>query len=137
MAKVNAYRESNGIRKLESPYVYDEPNNPGLGDYLTAKGRRIASRNAKIYSADHEGGQIGVTCGCPYNEKWTVAQIVDHCFTTWKNSPTHNANMLAKVSRENRVDVGVMHVYEYFDGAGYVYAAIMSVSTAPLNIDAE
>ena len=129
MAKVNAYRVSCGIGKFESPYEYIDPEVPHFGDVLSAKGRQIASRNAMMSMSEHEGGQIGATCGYWFDEKPTAAETAECLYELWYNSPAHNANMLTTTgARHNSYDVAVMHVYEYFNGNSYTYAAVMTVS---------
>lgn len=130
MAKINAYRSSQGLRKWESPFVYYDVNNPGLGERLTAKGLRVAKKCCMEHSANHEGSQIGTGV---YFYPWQVTDIwldemAGELFNNWYNSPAHNKNMLDSHAEDGIVDVAVMHVTEYFDGEYWHYCAIMTVS---------
>ena len=130
MAKINAYRSSQGLRKWESPFVYYDVNNPGLGERLTAKGLRVAKKCCMEHSANHEGSQIGTGV---YFYPWQVTDIwldemAGELFNNWYNSPAHNKNMLDSHAEDGIVDVAVMHVMEYFDGEYWHYCAIMTVS---------
>lgn len=132
MAKVQAYRVNNGVRRLEDPYIYYDVNDPDLGDWLMAKGLRVAKKCCMEHSAKHEGYQIATGI---YGYPWRVKEgseaevIAQQLFDAWYNSAAHNKNMLndhTKTTQE--VDVGVMHVVEYFDGEDWHYCAVMSVS---------
>ena len=130
MAKINAYRSSQGLRKWESPFVYYDVNNPGLGERLTAKGLRVAKKCCMEHSANHEGSQIGTGV---YFYPWQVTDIwldemAGKLFNNWYNSPAHNKNMLDSHAEDGIVDVAVIHVTEYFDGEYWHYCAIMTVS---------
>lgn len=132
MAKVQAYRESQGIRRFESGYVYDDTTNPGMGDYLTSKGLRVAKKCCLEYSAKHEGGQIGTGV---YFYPWQVTDIwlesmAEDLYQNWYKSAPHNKNMLHTDAPEG-VDVAAMTVVEYFDGEYWHYCAIMTVSSVP------
>lgn len=133
MAKVNAYRTSQGLRKWESPFVYYDVNNPGLGERLTEKGLRVAKKCCLEHSANHEGGQIGTGV---YFYPWQVTDIwlesmAEDLYQNWYKSTPHNKNMLTDSSPYDGVDVAVMHVVEYFDGEYWHYCAIMTVSSIP------
>ena len=132
MAKVQAYRESQGIRRFESGYVYDDTTNPGMGDYLTSKGLRVAKKCCLEHSAKHEGGQIGTGV---YFYPWQVTDIwlepmAEDLYQNWYKSAPHNKNMLHTDAPEG-VDVAAMTVVEYFDGEYWHYCAIMTVSSVP------
>ena len=132
MAKVQAYRESQGIRRFESGYVYDDTTNPGMGDYLTSKGIRVAKKCCLEHSAKHEGGQIGTGV---YFYPWQVTDIwlepmAEDLYQNWYKSAPHNKNMLHTDAPEG-VDVAAMTVVEYFDGEYWHYCAIMTVSSVP------
>ena len=132
MAKVQAYRESQGIRRFESGYVYDDTTNPGMGDYLTSKGLRVAKKCCLEHSANHEGGQIGTGV---YFYPWQVTDIwlepmAEDLYQNWYKSAPHNKNMLHTDAPEG-VDVAAMTVVEYFDGEYWHYCAIMTVSSVP------
>jgi len=133
MAKINAYRSSQGLRKWESPFVYYDVNNPGLGERLTEKGVRVAKKCCMEHSAKHEGGQIGTGV---YFYPWQVTDIwlesmAEDLYQNWYQSAPHNKNMLTDSSPYDGVDVAVMHVVEYFDGDYWHYCAIMTVSSIP------
>ena len=133
MAKVNAYRTSQGLRKWESPFVYYDVNNPGLGERLMEKGLRVAKKCCLEHSANHEGGQIGTGV---YFYPWQVTDIwlesmAEDLYQNWYKSTPHNKNMLTDSSPYDGVDVAVMHVVEYFDGEYWHYCAIMTVSSIP------
>jgi hypothetical protein len=129
MAMVQNYRVQNGIRKLESPYVYYPVNYEGnYGDYLKNKAVRVAKKCCMEGTANHEGGQIGTgiygnTAQSP-REANACATIL---FNSWKNSPAHNANLLYDHSSLGDVDVGLMTVVEWYNGSGYQYCAIMTL----------
>ena len=130
MAKINAYRSSQGLRKWESPFVYYDVNNPGLGERLTAKGLRVAKKCCMEHSANHEGSQIGTGV---YFYPWQVTDIwldemAGKLFNNWYNSPAHNKNMLDSHAEDGIVDVAVIHETEYFVGEYWHYCAIMTVS---------
>ena len=132
MAKVQAYRESQGIRRFESGYIYDDTTNPGMGDYLTSKGLRVAKKCCLEHSAKHEGGQIGTGV---YFYPWQVTDIwlepmAEDLYQNWYKSAPHNKNMLHTDAPEG-VDVAAMTVVEYFDGEYWHYCAIMTVSSVP------
>lgn len=133
MAKVNGYRDSQGVRKFESGYVYDDTVNPGMGEYLEEKGIRVAKECCLEHSANHEGGQIGTGV---YFYPWQVTDIwidemVDSLFDNWYQSPSHNKNLLTDHSGVDCVDVAAMTVVEYFDGEDWHYCAIMTSSCVP------
>ena len=131
MAEVNAYRAQKGIRKYEDPYVYYDVTNPGLGDRLTSKGKRVCKDLAVNWGKMHESGQIstgGVGSG---DETRSVEQIARSLFEQWYASPAHNRNMLDDRSQSGGVDVAVMHVYEYWDGTFRKYQAVMTSSSIP------
>ena len=132
MAKVQAYRESNGVPKFKSPYVYYDVNAPGLGDRLNEKGLRVAKKCCMEHSANHEGFQIATGIyGYPWRVKegWEAEDIAKQLFDAWYNSPAHNKNMLNDhFAQTQEVDVGVMHVVEYFDGEWWHYCAVMTIS---------
>ena len=132
MAKVQAYRESNGVPKFKNPYVYYDVNAPGLGDRLNEKGLRVAKKCCMEHSANHEGFQIATGIyGYPWRVKegWEAADIAEQLFDAWYNSPAHNKNMLNDhFAQTQEVDVGVMHVVEYFDGEWWHYCAVMTIS---------
>ena len=130
MAKVQAYRESQGIRRFESGYVYDDTTNPGMGDYLTSKGLRVAKKCCLEHSAKHEGGQIGTGV---YFYPWQVTDIwleamAEDLYQNWYKSAPHNKNMLTNSEPYGEVDVAAMTVVEFFDGEYWHYCAIMTVS---------
>ena len=130
MAKINAYRSSQGLRKWESPFVYYDVNNPGLGERLTAKGLRVAKKCCMEHSANHEGSQIGTGV---YFYPWQVTDIwlesmAEDLYQNWYKSAPHNKNMLDSHAEDGIVDVAVIHVTEYFDGEYWHYCAIMTVS---------
>lgn len=132
MAKVNAYRESQGLRKFEDPYVYYDTTNPGLGDRQYAKALKWAKSSCLAQTADHEGGQIGAgwyTSGGPELSKHSAEEIANQLFQSWKNSPGHNSNMLTH--RDGDIAVAKMVVVEYFDGTNYRYCAVMSFNRVP------
>lgn len=128
MAKVNNYRASKGIRKIENPYVYYDTKNPGTGERCTANGLRVAKKSCMDYTANHEGGQIGTgifgsSIQAPLGAEAAASQL----FSNWYNSPSHNANMLYDGGGEEYwVTVGVMTVVEWYNGSGYQYCAIMT-----------
>lgn len=143
MAKVNAYRESKGIRKLENPYVYYEVESKmpadylaggtpasGLGSYLYNKGLRVAKRECLKEDAHHEGSQIGTGWYGPAIDKkqggLTNEQLCEKLFQQWKSSPGHNANML-DTGIDGEIMTAVMTVVEYYNGSYWGYCAIMSV----------
>lgn len=132
MAKVQAYRESNGVPKFKNPYVYYDVNAPGLGDRLNEKGLRVAKKCCMEHSANHEGFQIATGIyGYPWRVKegWEAEDIAEQLFDAWYNSPAHNKNMLNDhFAQTQEVDVGVMHVVEYFDGEWWHYCAVMTIS---------
>lgn len=133
MAKINAYRSSQGFRKWESPFVYYDVNNPGLGERLTEKGIRVAKKCCMEHSANHEHSQIGTGV---YFYPWQVTDIwlesmAEDLYQNWYKSAPHNKNMLTDSSPYDGVDVAVMHVVEYFDGDYWHYCAIMTVSSIP------
>ena len=132
MAKVQAYRESNGVPKFKSPYVYYDVNAPGLGERLNEKGLRVAKKCCLEHSANHEGYQIATGIyGYPWRVKegWEAEDIAKQLFDAWYNSPAHNKNMLNDhFAQTQEVDVGVMHVVEYFDGEWWHYCAVMTIS---------
>ena len=132
MAKVQAYRESNGVSKFKNPYVYYDVNAPGLGDRLNEKGLRVAKKCCMEHSANHEGFQIATGIyGYPWRVKegWEAEDIAKQLFDAWYNSPAHNKNMLNDhFAQTQEVDVGVMHVVEYFDGEWWHYCAVMTIS---------
>lgn len=132
MAKVQAYRESNGVPKFKSPYVYYDVNAPGLGDRLNEKGLRVAKKCCLEHSANHEGYQIAVgRYGCMdrIKEGSEAEELAQSFFNRWYNSPAHNKNMLNDhFAQSQEVDVGLMHVVEYFDGEYWNYCAIMTIS---------
>ena len=130
IAKVQAYRESQGIRRFESGYVYDDTTNPGMGDYLTSKGLRVAKKCCLEHSANHEGGQIGTGV---YFYPWQVTDIwleamAEDLYQNWYQSAPHNKNMLTNSEPYGEVDVAAMTVVEFFDGEYWHYCAIMTVS---------
>lgn len=138
MAKVNAYRESKGIRRVENPYIYYEVNNPfdssasagsKLGDYLTNGGLRVAKEQCLKQDAQHLGYQIGTGWYGPAIDKkqggLTNEQLCEKLFQQWKSSPGHNANMLDYDTLGLDIYVGTMTVVEYYDGASWGYCAIM------------
>ena len=132
MAKVNAYRESKGVRKYESGYVYDDTTNPGMGAYLESKGLRVAKKCCLEHSANHEGSQIATGI---YGYPWQVTdiwkeEVVQRMFDNWYNSSAHNKNMLY-TDAPYGVDVAAMTVVEYFDGEDWHYCAVMTVSSVP------
>ena len=132
MAKVQAYRESNGVPKFKNPYVYYDVNAPGLGDRLNEKGLRVAKKCCLEHSANHEGFQIAVgRYGCMdrIKEGSEAEELAQSFFNRWYNSPAHNKNMLNDhFAQSQEVDVGLMHVVEYFDGEYWHYCAIMTIS---------
>ena len=132
MAKVQAYRESNGVPKFKSPYEYYDVNAPGLGDRMNEKGLRVAKKCCMEHSANHEGFQIATGIyGYPWRVKegWEAEDIAEQLFDAWYNSPAHNKNMLNDhFAQTQEVDVGVMHVVEYFDGEWWHYCAVMTIS---------
>lgn len=131
MAKVNAYRESQGIRKFESGYVYDDAENPGMGEYLEEKGIRVAKECCLEHSANHEGGQIGTGI---YWYPWQMSaeKAAGELYDNWYNSKAHNRNLLTDHSEIECVDVAAMTVVEYFDGEDWHYCAIMTSSCVPI-----
>lgn len=140
MAKVNAYRQQNGIRKFENPYTYhhDPAKTPtdqlptfgaGMGNYLTQKGLRVAKKSCMEGTANHEGGQIGTGIYGGYSSPANASEIAQRLFDNWYNSPAHNANMLWDHEPDGWVDVGVMTVVEWYNGTSYQYCAIMSHSS--------
>ena len=131
MAKVNAYRESKGLRRWEDPFVYYESDYPELGEYMTERGLRVAKKCCLEHSASHEHSQIGTGV---YFYPWQVTDIwidemVDRLFDNWYQSPAHNKNMLYDGGgEEDWIAVAVMHVVEHFDGEDWHYCAIMTVT---------
>ena len=131
MAKVNEYRVSQGKRKWENPFVYFETENPGLGDYMTERGLRVAKRCCLEHSANHEGYQIATGI---YGYPWQVTdiwkeEIVQKLFDRWYNSAAHNKNMLYDGgSEEEWIPVAVMHIVEFYDGEDWHYCAVMTVN---------
>ena len=134
MAKVNAYRVSQGLRKWEDPFVFHEKDDSELRDRLSAKGLRVAKKCCLEHSSKHEGGQIGTGI---YFYPWQVTDIrkeefVQDLFDNWYNSPAHNKNMLYDGGGEDDwIGVAVMHVVEYFDGEDWHYCAIMTLTFVP------
>ena len=129
MQKVNEYRVSKGVPAYEDPYDY-EAYDLGLGDYLHERAHRVAKRNVKINSADHEGGQIGTVVAyyMTGSDAAFVETIAEEAFLHWYNSKAHNANMLDDHWSPS-VGVAVMAVYEWYDGIFYYYACIMGVTS--------
>ena len=131
MEKVNAYRESQGLRRWEDPFVYYETDYPELGEYMTERGPRVAKKCCLEHSASHEHSQIGSGV---YYYPWQVTDIrkdemVERLFTNWYGSPAHNRNMLYDGGgEEDWIGVAVMHVVEHFDGEDWHYCAIMTVT---------
>ena len=131
MAKVNAYRVSQGLRKWEDPYVYHEKDDPELGDWMMERGLRVAKKCCMEHSSKHEHSQIGTGI---YFYPWQVTDIrkeefVQDLFDNWYNSPAHNKNMLYDGGgEEDWIAVAVMHVVEHFDGEDWHYCAIMTVT---------
>lgn len=130
MAKVNAYRVSQGVRKWEDPYVYHEKDDPELGDWMIERGLRVAKKCCMEHSSKHEHSQIGTGI---YFYPWQVTDIrkeefVQDLFDNWYNSPAHNKNMLYDGMDEDRIGTAVMHVVEYFDGEDWHYCAIMTIT---------
>ena len=132
MAKVNEYRQSKGVRKIESPYVYYDVTNPGLGNRLSAQGIRVAKKSCMEGTANHEGGQIGTGIYGGYSSPANASEIAQRLFDNWYNSPAHNANMLMDGgSEDDWVNAGIMTVVEWYNGNGYQYCAIMSHAFVP------
>ena len=129
MEKVNAYRAQNGIRKFESPYVYYDVNNPGLGDRMKSNGVRVAKKCCMEGTSNHEGGQIGTGIYGGYSSPANASEIAQRLFNNWYNSPAHNANMLWNHEPDGWIDVGLMTVVEWYNGNSYQYCAIMSDSS--------
>ena len=128
MALVNNYRAQNGIRKYESPYVYFDVNNPGLGNRMKEKGVRVAKKCCMEGTANHESGQIGTGIYGSYTSPANATEIAQRLFENWKSSPLHNGDMLFNHESIDCVDVGLMTVVEWYDGSRYQYCAIMSIS---------
>ena len=129
MNKVNAYRESKGIRKFEDPFVYDDTSNPGMGPYLYNNALRVAKRCCLEHTANHEGGQIGAGWySTGQKTPRSAEEVANELFNNWKNSPGHNGNMLQQIDMVHDVDVALMVVVEYYDGSNYQYCAIMGMS---------
>ena len=131
MAEVNAYRAQKGIRKYEDPYVYYDVTNPGLGDRLTSKGKRVCKDLVVNWGKMHEDSQISAGNIGSCDDTRSASRIAKDIFELWYNSPSHNRNMLTDCSDSNIIDVAVMHVYEYWDGHSRKYQAVMTVSGAP------
>ena len=129
MQKVNEYRVSKGVPAYEDPYDYEDIK-PGLGDRLTEKAHRVAKRNVKINSAEHEASQIGTVVAyyMTGSDSAFVETIAEEAFLHWYNSKAHNANMLDD-NWSPFVGVAVMAVYEWYDGIFYYYACIMGVTS--------
>lgn len=112
--------------------MYYDVNAPGLGDRLNEKGLRVAKKCCMEHSANHEGFQIATGIyGYPWRVKegWEAEDIAKQLFDAWYNSPAHNKNMLNDhFAQTQEVDVGVMHVVEYFDGEWWHYCAVMTIS---------
>lgn len=128
MAFVNNYRAQNGIRQYESPYVYFDVNNPGLGNRMKEKGVRVAKKCCMEGTANHESGQIGTGIYGSYTSPANATEIAQRLFENWKSSPLHNGDMLFNHESIDCVDVGLMTVVEWYDGSRYQYCAIMSIS---------
>ena len=129
MNKVNAYRESKGIRKWEDPYVYDDTSNPGMGPRMYSNALRVAKKCCLEHTADHEGSQIGAGWySTGQGNPRSAEEVANELFNNWKNSPGHNGNMLMRFDAEHDVDVALMVVVEYYDGSNYQYCAIMGMS---------
>lgn len=131
MAKVNAYRESMGIPKFESPFVYYDEFEPNAGANMTAEGLSVAKEQCLKQDARHNGRQIGTGWyGSAIREKQgglTNEQLCEKLFQQWKNSPGHNANMLDNNIEDGyRIVVAIMTVVEYYDGYSYGYCAILT-----------
>ena len=131
MAKVNAYRESMGVPKFESPFVYFDEFEPNAGANMTAEGLSVAKEQCLKQDAQHNGRQIGTGWyGSAIRQKQgglTNEQLCEKLFQQWKNSPGHNANMLDNRTEDGyRIMVAVMTVVEYYDGYSYGYCAIMT-----------
>ena len=130
MAKVNNYRAQNGLRKWESPDVYYDVANPGLGGRLRSRGMVAAKRCCMEYSSKHDDGQIG-TGIYGSGGKLSAEDVAQTMFNSWKGSAAHNANMLWNEEQYGGVAVAVMTVVEWYDGRGYQYCAIMTMSGVP------
>ncbi len=127
MNLVNNYRIQSGIRRYESPYIYYDINNPGLGDRLKAKGLRVAKKCCLELSANHEGGQIATGVYNDYASPASAAALAQRLFENWKGSSLHNASMLYDGGGEDIwVPVALVTVVEWYDGSHYQYCAIMS-----------
>ena len=130
MNKVNTYRESKGIRKLEDPYVYDDTTNPGMGQRMYSNALRVAKRCCLEQSANHEGSQIGAGWySTGQKTPRSAEEVANELFNNWKKSPAHNGNMLTDSFKDHgSIDVGCMVVVEYYDGNNYQYCAILGMS---------
>lgn len=131
MAKVNAYRESMGVPKFESPFVYFDEFEPNAGANMTAEGLAVAKEQCLKQDARHNTRQIGTGWyGSAIRQKQgglTNEQLCEKLFQQWKNSPGHNANMLDNNTQDGyRIVVAVMTVVEYYDGYSYGYCAILT-----------
>ena len=131
MAKVNAYRESMGVPKFESPFVYFDEFEPNAGANMTAEGLSVAKEQCLKQDARHNTRQIGTGWyGSAIRQKQgglTNEQLCEKLFQQWKNSPGHNANMLDNNTQDGyRIVVAVMTVVEYYDGYSYGYCAILT-----------
>ena len=132
MEKVNAYRQSKGVRKIEDPFVYYDVTNPGLGDRLKSQGIRVAKKCCMEGTSNHEGGQIGTGIYGGYSSPANASEIAQRLFNNWYNSPAHNANMLMDGGGEDAwVNAGLMTVVEWYNGNTYQYCAIMSHAFVP------
>ena len=132
MEKVNAYRQSKGVRKIENPFVYYDVTNPGLGDRLKSQGIRVAKKCCMEGTSNHEGGQIGTGIYGGYSSPANASEIAQRLFNNWYNSPAHNANMLMDGGGEDAwVNAGLMTVVEWYNGNTYQYCAIMSHAFVP------
>ena len=130
-AKIDAYRQSNGIRKYENPKVYYDTTNPiNVYENLRSRGLTVAKRCCMEYSANHEGGQIGTGIyGSANKTPLSAEAAAQTMFNAWRNSPSHNANMLEDhYTTQGYVDVAVMIVVEWYDGSGYQYCAIQTAT---------
>ena len=157
MNLVSDFRESEGYGRWGNPYDYtvdqvytrggveDAPAGTNLGEYLAAKGLRVAIKDCLTQDAAHEGFQIG--CGMYGSAIWdrqdglTNEELCKELFQLWYTSTKgHKENMKwHRVVIEIGLDgqevrrydadldyVAVMTVVEYYTGTDWAYCAIMS-----------
>lgn len=157
MNKVNDFRESSGYGRWGNPYNYlvdnvyarggveDAPDGTNLGDYLAAKGFRVACRECLKQSALHDDYQIGAgyySSGLDQRLGGrTEEELCEEWFQGWYNSPGHRGDMkwhvvvietdiygneIKSYDADYLDYVALMTVVEYYNGGDWWYCAIMS-----------